>query len=321
MLAPGCGPGGKFEAHTSRMTSVEPTTWARAAELVALRERIRRGPGAEAAEARCPKSGSSVRDRTEPVLDEGRSPRTGVRRRYRAPGFGPRSRGPHTGGADVGRGPARVRAGSHNAESGAGAFPYDAGGTGLGEVRLPPSTLPRERRELPPAVRCDDPRERGGEAAHDPVPANPARARETHGAIGEPAHSGEYSEVSAEWARDVVGVLARTGGITTGVVANRLRYPAYASGWDAGRKTARPGGKAARFAGLRDAFGIPPVTPAGAPGFLAGTAGAQHTGAVRTGAELRHAHGDARVPRIRAVETVGAEGAEPPIRTHRNPPQ
>ncbi|MFI8091882.1 acyl-CoA carboxylase subunit beta [Streptomyces sp. NPDC086080] len=85
------------------MTPVQPPH-ARAGELAALRERIRRGPGAGATEAQHAKGKLTVRERLRLLFDEGTFTEIEELRRHRASGFGLERRRPHTDGVVTGWG-------------------------------------------------------------------------------------------------------------------------------------------------------------------------------------------------------------------------
>ena len=96
-------------------------------------------------------------------------------------------------------------------------------------------------------------------------------------------------------------ILGRLGDATVGVLANN---PAHL----AGVLDAAAGEKAARFVRTCDAFGIPLIVIADVTGFLPG-AGQEWEGAVRRGAKLLHAFGEAVVPRVTLITRRAYGGA------------
>ena len=96
-------------------------------------------------------------------------------------------------------------------------------------------------------------------------------------------------------------VLGRFGGRTVGVIANN---PAHIGGV----LDSAAGEKAARFVRTCDAFGIPLIVIADVTGFLPG-AGQEWEGAVRRGAKLLHAFGEAVVPRVTLITRRAYGGA------------
>jgi acetyl-CoA/propionyl-CoA carboxylase carboxyl transferase subunit len=111
----------------------------------------------------------------------------------------------------------------------------------------------------------------------------------------------EHIELLSMWAPNMTTVLGRLGGATVGVLANN---PAHI----AGALDAAAGEKAARFVRTCDAFGIPLIVIADVQGFLPG-AGQEWEGAVRRGAKLLHAFGEAVVPRATLITRRAYGGA------------
>ena len=113
--------------------------------------------------------------------------------------------------------------------------------------------------------------------------------------------SDEKLEILPVWAENMSTVLGRFGGRTVGVIANN---PAHIGGV----LDAAAGEKAARFVRTCDAFGIPLIVIADVTGFLPG-AGQEWEGAVRRGAKLLHAFGEAVIPRITLITRRAYGGA------------
>ncbi len=111
----------------------------------------------------------------------------------------------------------------------------------------------------------------------------------------------EHIELLSMWAPNMTTIIGRLGGATVGVLANN---PAHI----AGVLDAAAGEKAARFVRTCDAFGIPLVVIADVQGFLPG-AGQEWEGAVRRGAKLLHAFGEAVVPRVTLITRRAYGGA------------
>jgi acetyl-CoA/propionyl-CoA carboxylase carboxyl transferase subunit len=111
----------------------------------------------------------------------------------------------------------------------------------------------------------------------------------------------EHIELLSMWAPNMTTIIGRLGGATVGVLANN---PAHI----AGILDAAAGEKAARFVRTCDAFGIPLIVIADVQGFLPG-AGQEWEGAVRRGAKLLHAFGEAVVPRITLITRRAYGGA------------
>ncbi|WP_407842029.1 acyl-CoA carboxylase subunit beta (plasmid) [Streptomyces sp. DSM 116496] len=194
------------------------------------------------------------------------------------------------GGADV-----------HAGTSGVAHFVYDDEETCLAEVRYLLSLLPANNRELPPGTLAADPTDRPGDALLDLVPADGNRSYDIRGVIEELVDDGEYMEVHAAWAPNIVCALARVGGHTVGIVANQ---PAAM----AGVLDIKASEKGARFVQFCDAFNIPLVTLVDVPGFLPGV-DQEHEGIIRRGAKLLYAYCNATVPRVSVVLRKAYGGA------------
>ena len=113
--------------------------------------------------------------------------------------------------------------------------------------------------------------------------------------------NGEKIELLSMWAPNMTTILGRLGGATVGILANNPVHLA-------GVLDASAGEKAARFVRTCDAFGIPLIVIADVQGFLPG-AGQEWEGAVRRGAKLLHAFGEAVVPRVTLITRRAYGGA------------
>jgi acetyl-CoA/propionyl-CoA carboxylase carboxyl transferase subunit len=134
------------------------------------------------------------------------------------------------------------------------------------------------------------------------VPAVTKRSYEVHPLIDAILDAdGEKLELLPVWAENMSTVLGRFGGRTVGVIANN---PAHIGGV----LDSAAGEKAARFVRTCDAFGIPLIVIADVTGFLPG-AGQEWEGAVRRGAKLLHAFGEAVIPRVTLITRRAYGGA------------
>lgn len=134
------------------------------------------------------------------------------------------------------------------------------------------------------------------------VPAVTKRAYEVHPLIDAILdHDGAKLELLPVWAPNMTTVLGRFGSRTVGVVANNPQYLG-------GVLDSAAGEKAARFVRTCDAFGIPLIVIADVTGFAPGS-GQEWEGAVRRGAKLLHAFGEAVVPRVTLITRRAYGGA------------
>ncbi|MEU1185467.1 carboxyl transferase domain-containing protein, partial [Streptomyces sp. NPDC005820] len=194
------------------------------------------------------------------------------------------------GGADV-----------HAGVSGVAHFVYDDEETCLAEVRYLLSMLPQNNRELPPTLRGGDPVDRSGDALLDLVPVDGNRSYDIRGVIEDLVDDGEFMEVHATWAPNLVCALARLDGHVVGIVANQ---PAAL----AGVLDIKASEKGARFVQFCDSFNIPLITLIDVPGFLPGV-DQEHDGIIRRGAKLLYAYCNATVPRVSVVLRKAYGGA------------
>jgi acetyl-CoA carboxylase carboxyltransferase component len=189
----------------------------------------------------------------------------------------------------------------HARKSGVATFSYKDEVSCLDDVRYLVSLLPANNRDLPPAVRSSDPPERKCPRLLDIVPGSPRKPYDIREVITEIADDGEFLELHAGWARNIVCAFSRFGGRTAGIVANQPLVRAGVLDIDASLK-------AARFVQFCDAFNIPLVTLVDVPGFLPGTS-QEHDGIIRHGARLLYAYCDATVPRVQVILRKAYGGA------------
>ncbi|MEU9284405.1 acyl-CoA carboxylase subunit beta [Streptomyces sp. NPDC048275] len=194
------------------------------------------------------------------------------------------------GGADV-----------HGAVSGVAHFVHDDEESCLAEVRYLLSLLPSNNRELPPRHVSGDPGDRSGDVLLDLVPHDGNRSYDIRGVVEELVDDGDYMEVHAGWAPNIVCALARIDGHSVGIIANQ---PAAM----AGVLDIKASEKAARFVQFCDSFNIPLVTLVDVPGFLPGV-DQEHDGIIRRGAKLLYAYCNATVPRVSVVLRKAYGGA------------
>jgi acetyl-CoA carboxylase carboxyltransferase component len=101
---------------------------------------------------------------------------------------------------------------------------------------------------------------------------------------------GDFIEVKAEFASEIIVGFARMEGKTVGVIANQPMVRAGCMTVDSSRKQAR-------FIRFCDAFSIPLVLLVDTPGYLPGKA-QEHDGIIHHGAKVLYALSEATVPKI-----------------------
>jgi acetyl-CoA carboxylase carboxyltransferase component len=189
----------------------------------------------------------------------------------------------------------------HGRKSGVANFVSDDEVSSLATVRALLSYLPSSNgEEAPYRAPTDSPTRRGHNLA-DIVPPESRKVYDVKKVIREIVDDGEFLEVSARWARNIICCFARLDGRPVGVVANQPNVMA-------GSLNIAAAEKAARFVRTCDAFNIPLVTLVDVPGFMPGTA-QEHDGLIRRGAKLLYAYCEATVPRIQVIVRKAYGGA------------
>jgi len=163
------------------------------------------------------------------------------------------------------------------------------------------SYLPSNNLDDPPRRNPTDDPSRADPALDDLVPEDPSRPYDMHVAIQRIVDDGEFLEVHAAFARNLIVGFCRLHGWPVGVVAQQPAVMAGALDIDASVK-------GARFVRFCDAFNIPLLTFVDVPGFLPGTA-QEHGGIIRHGAKLLYAYCEATVPKFTVITRKAYGGA------------
>ena len=180
-----------------------------------------------------------------------------------------------------------------------GAFDNDL--LALMEVRRLVDFLPLNNREKPPVRPFFDEPGRVDESLDTLVPPNPNTPYDMKELIQKVADEGDFFEIQADFARNILTGFIRLEGSTAGVVANQPTVLAGCLDIDSARK-------AARFVRFCDAFEIPILTFVDVPGFLPGT-GQEYGGIIKHGAKLLFAYGEATVPKVTVITRKAYGGA------------
>ncbi len=133
------------------------------------------------------------------------------------------------------------------------------------------------------------------------IPDSPNQPYDMHDVIGATLDDGEFLEVMALFAPNILIGYGRVEGRPVGVVANQPLQFAGTLDIDASEK-------AARFVRTCDAFNIPVLTFVDVPGFLPGT-DQEWNGIIRRGAKLIYAYAEATVPLITIITRKAYGGA------------
>jgi len=162
--------------------------------------------------------------------------------------------------------------------------------------------LPSNFEQPPPRKDTDDDPARAVDALENIVPQDMKRAYNVLQVIKAIADDGEFFELKAKFARNLVIGFGRLDGHPVGFVANQPMFLAGSLDVDASDK-------AARFIRFCDAFNIPVITLMDVPGFFPGKQ-QEEKGIIRHGAKMLYAYAEATVPKITIVLRKGYGGAK-----------
>jgi propionyl-CoA carboxylase beta chain len=189
----------------------------------------------------------------------------------------------------------------HTARSSVADGAYDNDVECLLQMRRLIDFLPSSALAGPPEWPSFDDTEREDPSLDTLVPNNPNKPYDIKELILKVVDEGDFFEIGAAFARNIVTGFGRIAGRTTGFVANQPMVLAGVLDSDASRK-------AARFVRFCNAFEIPIVTFVDVPGFLPGTA-QEYGGLIKHGAKLLFAYSQCTVPLITVITRKAFGGA------------
>ena len=178
----------------------------------------------------------------------------------------------------------------HSTKSGVAHFVGDTEQDVLNMIRRLMSYIPSNNFEEVPYVPTNDPIDRLEDSLNTIIPESPNTPYDVKEIINSIVDDGEFMEVHAKWATNLVVGFARFNGMSVGIVANQPCSMAGVLDINSSRK-------GARFVRFCDAFNIPIVTLVDVPGFLPGT-GQEYGGVIVHGAKFLFAYGEATVPKV-----------------------
>jgi propionyl-CoA carboxylase beta chain len=191
---------------------------------------------------------------------------------------------------------------THNTKSGVAHFVADDESDCLELTRALLSYLPSNNLEDPPSYDEEDLDALTDDAFLDTfIPDSSNQPYDIKTVIEHVVDDGEFLEVHALFAPNIVCGYARIDGRSVGVVANQPMSFAGTLDIDASEK-------GARFVRTCDAFNVPIVTFVDVPGFLPGTA-QEWGGIIRRGAKLLYAYAEATVPKVTVITRKAYGGA------------
>ncbi len=125
------------------------------------------------------------------------------------------------------------------------------------------------------------------------VPSDPKKPYDVRDVIKAVFDDGDFFEVQAMHAKNIVVGFAHLDGESVGIIANQPKFLAGVLDVDSSNK-------AARFIRFCDSFNIPIVTFADIPGYLPGIE-QEHSGVIRHGAKMLYAYSEATVPKLTVI--------------------
>ncbi len=192
-------------------------------------------------------------------------------------------------------------ASAHASKSGVAHFACDNEVDTIEGIKTLLGFIPQNNLEDPPRLECDDPADRADDALDTMIPENPNKPYDMHQVISRVIDHGEFFEVHADYARNIIVGFARMDGRSVGIVANQPQVLAGVLDIDSSVK-------AARFVRFCDAFNIPLLVFEDVPGFLPGTE-QEWGGIIKHGAKLLYAFSEATVPKITIITRKAYGGA------------
>jgi propionyl-CoA carboxylase beta chain len=192
---------------------------------------------------------------------------------------------------------------AHNTKSGNAHYMGTDEEDALEYVKAILSYLPSNNLSDPPVFAGDSALEvtAEDEALDTVIPDSANTPYDMHTVIEKVLDDGEFLEVQALYAPNIIVGFGRVDGHSVGVVANQpMQF--------AGCLDINASEKAARFVRTCDAFNVPILTFVDVPGFLPGT-NQEWDGIIRRGAKLIYAYVEATVPKVTVITRKAYGGA------------
>ena len=189
----------------------------------------------------------------------------------------------------------------HATKSGVAHFACEDEQDCIETIRAMMSYLPSNNMEDAPFADTGDDPNRREKALEDLIPSDPRKAYDMHDVINAVVDNGEFLEVHAGYAGNILVGFARLGGHSVGIVANQPMVLA-------GVLDINASVKGARFVRFCDAFNIPIITFEDVPGFMPGV-NQEHGGIINHGAKLLYAFCEATVPKLTVITRKAYGGA------------
>jgi len=189
----------------------------------------------------------------------------------------------------------------HNTSSGVAHFSAEDEDECLMMIRTLMNFLPQNNTQDPPDLPTDDDPNRREPLLDSIIPDEPAKSYDIKDVITAVVDNGEFLEVMAHFAMNIVTGFSTLAGHPVGIVANQPKVLA-------GCLDINSSDKGARFIRFCNAFNIPLVTFVDVPGFLPGK-GQELGGIIRHGAKMLWAYSEATVPKLTVITRKAYGGA------------
>jgi acetyl-CoA carboxylase carboxyltransferase component len=189
----------------------------------------------------------------------------------------------------------------HGSKSGVAHFSAENEEDALFMVQQLLAHLPANNMDDPPLSHGQDDPLRMAPELDSLVPDNPNKAYDMKEVIRHIVDDGQFLEVHAEWAMNILVGFARLGGRSVGIVAQQPTVLAGVLDVEASQKSAR-------FVRFCDAFNVPLIVLEDVPGFMPGV-NQEHGGIIRHGAKLLYAFSEATVPKLTVIVRKSYGGA------------
>jgi len=189
----------------------------------------------------------------------------------------------------------------HNEKSGNAHFNFEDEEACITGLKKLLSYLPDNNLSGAPKIKTSDDLSRVSAKIYDIIPMSINTAYDVKEIIAEVVDDGDFMEIQAGYAKNIVVGFARFNGRSVGIVANNPSHLA-------GSLDVNSSDKAARFIRFCDAFNIPLVTFTDVPGYFPGVE-QEYNGIIRHGAKLLYAFSEASVPKINVIMRKAYGGA------------
>jgi propionyl-CoA carboxylase beta chain len=192
---------------------------------------------------------------------------------------------------------------THNTKSGNAHYMADSEADAIDYVKALLSYLPSNNMDGSPVLPPTESLEKSATdtALNTLIPDSPNQPYDMKNLIQALVDEGEFLEVHALYAPNIIVGFARIEGQSVGIIANQPSELA-------GTLDINSSEKAARFLRFCDAFNIPILTLVDVPGFMPGTE-QEWNGIIRRGAKLLYAYAEASVPLVTLITRKAYGGA------------